>query len=427
MKILPIAATILGLISLSLTGCASPVGSHEVSETQRHGSEGHPESGHSEAGHHEHKLVVTSPLRKDVISTQQYVCQIHSCKHIEVRALQRGYLEEICVKEGQAVKKGKLMFKLLPIVYQAKLASEEAEVERIQIELENAQALAAKGYVSPPEIALKKAGLTKAKANLELARAELSFASVTAPFDGIVDRQRAQLGSLIEEGDILTTFSDNSLMWVYFNVPETRYLEYQADLNKQKADERESEVDDDTDDAGDRRDADDDHADDDHDDDGDDDRASDHRQLRIELKLANGQIFPHPGTIGAIEADFNNTTGNISFRADFPNPDGLLRNGQTGTILIHSVLKDAVVIPQRATFEILAKQYVYVVDGKNVVHQRDITVQIEQDDVFVIEKGLQEGDRIILEGIRQVRDGDQVSYEFQAPEVVLGNLKHHAE
>jgi membrane fusion protein (multidrug efflux system) len=383
MKISAIAAIILGLVSVSLSGCLTQADSHEGSSSGSHNSDSH-----GEAGHRAHKIVVTSPLKKDVISTQQYVCQIHSCQHIEVRALERGYLEEICVKEGQAVKKGELMFKLLPVLYQAKLASEEAEVQKIQIELDNAQALLKKGFVSQPEIALKKAELAKAKANVALAQAELGFASVKAPFDGIVDRQQNQLGSLIEEGDILTTFSDNSTMWVYFNVPEARYLEYKAELDNN-------------------------------------DGNVDH--LQIELKLANGQIFPQKGKIGAIEADFNNTTGNIAFRADFPNPDGLLRNGQTGTILIHRPLADAIVIPQRATFEILAKQYVYVVDKDNVVHQRDITKQSEQDDIFVIEKGLDENDKIILEGIRQVRDGDKVEYEYQAPEEVLANLKYHAE
>jgi membrane fusion protein (multidrug efflux system) len=221
-----------------------------------------------------------------------------------------------------------------------------------------------------------------------LAQAELNFASVTAPFDGIVDRQRNQLGSLISEGDVLTTFSDNSVMWVYFNVPESRYFEYKSDLESGSAEAE---------------------------------------QLRIDLKLANGEIFPQEGVIGAIEADFNNTTGNIPFRADFANPSGLLRNGQTGTILIRRTLKDALVIPQRATFEILDKRYAYVVDEDGVVHQRGITIKREQDDIFVIASGLQESDRIILEGIRQVRDGDTIEYEFRAPDEVLGKLKYHAE
>lgn len=341
-----------------------------------------------ESEHHAHKIVVTSPVRRDVIGTQPYVCQIHSCKHIEVRALEGGYLQEIHVNEGQAVKHGDLMFQILPTLYQAKLDSEVAEAERLRIVLNNAQTLNNKGFVSPQEIALSKAELAKAQAKVALAKAELSFTSVKAPFDGIVDRQLHQLGSLIEEGEVLTTLSDNSLMWVYFNVPEARYFEYKAELDK-------------------------------------DDGRTDH--LRIELKLANGQMFPQPGKIGAIEADFNNRTGNIAFRADFPNPSSLLRNGQTGTILVHRTLQDVLVIPQRATFEILDKRYVYVVDQDNVVHQRDITIEAEQDDIFVLDGGIIEGEKIIFEGVSQVRDGAKIEYEFRAPEAILSNLKFHAE
>lgn len=385
MRIYAIATIVLALGSLALSGCASQAESSE---------ESHPEA-HETSEHHGHQIIVTSPAIKDVISTQQYVCQIHSCKHIEVRALERGYLEDIRVNEGQAVKKGELMFKIVPTLYQAKLDAEAAEAQRIEIELKNAIDLSKKGIVSVQEVALKEAELAKAKANVALARAELNFTNITAPFDGIVDRQHNQLGSLIEEGDVLTTFSNNSLMWVYFNVPEARYLEYKADLDESKA--------------------------------GDDGQAKAAHQLKIELKLANGEIFPQPGSIGAIEADFNNTTGNIAFRADFPNPTSLLRNGQTGTILIHRTLPNAIVIPQRAIFEILAKQYAYVVDDENTVHQRDITIESVLDDIFVIKDGLKEGDKIILEGIQQVRDGDKVQYEFRNPEEVLKNLKYHAE
>lgn len=385
MKISAIPVLFVALMLPSLSGCMSEAASHEQSHEDSHAE------AEGEAGHHAHKIVVTSPVKQDVISTQPYVCQIHSCQHIEIRALEGGYLQEIRVKEGQSVKKGDLMFQILPTLYQARLESEVAEAERLQIALNNAVRLNEKGIVSPQEIALKKAELAKAQAKVMLAKTELNFTSVQAPFDGIVDRQRNQLGSLIEEGDVLTTFSDNSVMWVYFNVPEARYLEYKAELMK----------------------------------DGDDDDNDEH--LQIELKLANGQIFPHKGRIGAIEADFNNVTGNIPFRADFSNTDGLLRNGQTGTILIHRPMKDVLVIPQRATYEILDKRYVYVVDDEHVVHQRDITTRDEQDDIFILEDGLQEGEKIIFEGIRQVRDGDKIEYEFRPPEEILGNQKHHAE
>ena len=147
----------------------------------------------------------------------------------------------------------------------------------------------------------------------------------------------------------------------------------------------------------------------------------------IELELADHSKFPQTGKIGAIEANFNNETGNIPFRADFPNPDLLLRHGQTGTVLVNRMLKDAIVIPQRATFEIGDKRYVYVVDKDDVAHRREIVIQNETDDIFVIKTGVGVGDRIVLEGIRQVRDGEKVEYEFRPPEEVMRNLKNHAE
>jgi membrane fusion protein (multidrug efflux system) len=194
-----------------------------------------------------------------------------------------------------------------------------------------------------------------------------------------------QLGSPVEEGDMLTTLSDNSVMWVYFNVPEGKYFEYMENLNKRKDD------------------------------------------LKIELRLANGNLFNQVGTIGAIEADFNNQIGTIPFRADFPNPDRLLRHGQTGTVLISRVQRGATVIPQRAVFEILAKRYVYIVGEDNVVRQREIVVANELEDIYLIQEGIDVKDKIVLEGIRQVRDGETVHYEFEAPEKVLGHLKFHAE
>lgn len=315
--------------------------------------------------------------------------------------MESGYLEAIQVKEGQTVKQGDSLFKVVTTLYEARLDAEVAEAQLAQIEFNNTERLFQQKVVAQPEVALAQAKLTKAKAKVNLSQAELNFANIKAPFDGIIDHQRHQQGSLISEGDILTTLSDNSVMWVYFNVPESRYLEYQARPDKDN--------------------------------------------VRVELRLANGEKFPQTGKIAAIEADFNNETGNISFRADFPNPDRILRHGQTGTILLSRVVKDAVVIPQRATFEILAKKYAFIVEGKDggehdggensgehhmkhgVVRQREIVILNELDDIFLIKEGLGVNDKIVLEGIRQVRDGEEVEYEFQSPEQALKQLKYHAE
>ena len=337
--------------------------------------------------HHEahHKIVVTTPKSEDVTLTQQYVCQIHSQNHINVRALDSGYLELIAVKEGQAVKKGDLLFKIVPVLYQARLDAEKAERDLAQLELNYTQKLADKNVVSQNEVLLLKAKLAKAQAKAQQAAAELNFTNVVAPFDGIIDRLHEQIGSLIKEGDILTTLSDNSTMWVYFNVPEARYLDYMANLKKGQ------------------------------------------EEQKVELVLANGETFDQAGKINTIEAKFNNETGNIPFRADFPNPNGLLRHGQTGTVLIHRVVHNAMVIPQRATFEILDKRYAYVVGEDNVVHQREVEIQNELDDLFVLKKGLDVKDKIVLEGTRQVHDGEKVEYEFEGPELVMKNLKNRAE
>ena len=361
-----------------------------------------------QAAHEHHKILVTSPMVKDVISKQKYVCQIHSFRHIEVRAMESGYLEAIQVKEGQTVKQGESLFKVVTTLYEARLDAEMAEAQLAEIEFNNTQKLFQQKVVAQPEVALAQAKLAKAKAKVKLSQAELNFANVKAPFDGMIDHQRQQQGSLISEGDILTTLSDNSVMWVYFNVPESRYLEYQARPDKD--------------------------------------------DIKVELVLANGEKFPQLGKISAIEADFNNETGNIAFRADFPNPERLLRHGQTGTILLSRVVKNAIVIPQRATFEILAKKYAFVAEESEdsghdetdealhevkdtgepsqshcVVRQREIVILNEMDDIYLIKDGLGVNDKIVLEGIRQVRDGEKVDFEFRSPEQTLNNLKYHAE
>ena len=176
--------------------------------------------------------------------------------------MESGYLEEITVKEGQAVKKGDVMFKIVQTLYQAKWTPRRPRPRFAQLELMNIQevvprkssvSLRMRWHCSRPN-------WTGPRPRAELANAELNFTKVKAPFDGIVDRLHEQHGSLIKEGDILTTLSDNSVMWVYFNVPEKRYLEYMASSKEDKENQK------------------------------------------IELELANHDKFPQPGKIGAIEA-----------------------------------------------------------------------------------------------------------------------------
>jgi len=342
---------------------------------------------HKEDGEGEEqvKFLVTSPLIKDTTTTRQYVCQIRAIQHIELRALERGYLQEIFVDEGKSVKKGQRMFQIMPLLYNAELQKAQAEANFAEIEFLNTKALADSNVVSNQELALAKAKFDKAKAELSLAQVHLGFTDVRAPFDGIMDRFYARQGSLLEEGDLLTVLSDNSKMWVYFNVPEAEYLNYKMALKGDSI-------------------------------------------MNVQLMMANQQMFPYSGRVETIEADFNNETGNIAFRATFPNPKRLLRHGETGNVQMVVPYKDALIIPQKATFEVLEKKYVFVVDAQNVVHQREIDIAAEMPDLYVIKSGIGPQDKIMLEGIRKVRDNDKIAeFAFEDPKKVLANLNVYVE
>jgi membrane fusion protein (multidrug efflux system) len=379
MKLSQILCIVVALASLSLPAC-NPISAAEHNQ--------HPEE-------HEQKVVATSPAVQDVTVTQKFVCQIRSRTNSPISALgEGGYLEEVLVKEGQAVKKGDVMFKILPTLYKAKLAVEQAEAKLADLQYKNSKRLYDEGnYVALQEVAIKAAELEKAQAKAKLASAEVDFTEIKAPFDGIVDRQMFQKGSLVKEGDVLTTLSDNAVMWVRFNVPETHYLDDMASRPR-----------------------------------SDNGTRLELADTGIELALANGSKFKHDaGKTVTVEGQCDPETGNIQYRADFPNPEGLLRNGQTGNVLIHRTLANALVIPKRATFEILDKRYVYVLDDDNTVHQRLIQTALEMDDIFVVKTGIGAGDKILLEGVRLVREGQEVECDFIPPEKALANLKYHAE
>lgn len=330
------------------------------------------------------KFHVTSPVRMDTTQTLNYVCQIHSIRNIELRALEEGYLEEIYVDEGQFVKKGQKMFKIMPMLYEAELKKAQAEARVTEIEYQNAKSLADQNIISPNELALAEAHFNKAKAEVALAEVHLGFTTIKAPFDGIVNRLEAREGSLLEEGELLTSFSDNSKMWVYFNVPEAEYLDFQTNAKKGNLAE-------------------------------------------VNLLMANGKVFGETGKVETITGEFNNETGNIAFRATFPNPTGLLRHGETGSVLMSVPLDNSLLIPQKTTFEILDKRYVYVVGEDNVIHSRQISVLAELPHLFVVDGGLEEGDKILLEGLRLVRENQEIAYDFVQPITAISTLELYAE
>ncbi|HNO74589.1 MAG TPA: efflux RND transporter periplasmic adaptor subunit [Nitrosomonas mobilis] len=335
--------------------------------------------------HHElPKFEATTPFHKDVSLPRQYVSQIKAIMHIEIRALEKGYLEGIFVDEGQWLKKGQPMFKIMPKIYQAELQRARAEAQTAKIEYLNTKGLADENIVSPNELALAKAKLDKANAEVRFSETRLGFTDIKASFDGVMGHFNARIGSLLDEGELLTELSDIRQLWVYFNVPEADYLNFRME-------------------------------------------EGDKLGETVQLKMANGQIYDHTGVIETIVGDFDNTYGTIQFRALFPNPDRILRHGETGTILLTKHYPNAMIIPQKAVFEIMDKNYVYVINEEEKLEQRLIHIEAEMTKLFLISDGLNVSDRVLLEGIRKVNPGDKVSINLRPPEEIVPELELYTE
>lgn len=330
------------------------------------------------------KLTVTSPVKIDTSFVKEYVSQIRSIRNIEIRAQEKGFLQNIYVDEGQFVKEGQLLFRIMPKIYEAELLKAQAEAKAAEIELQNAKTLADKNVVSKSEQYIAQAKLEKARAEVALAKLHLSFTEIRAPFAGTIDRIPLKLGSLIEEGELLTSLSDNSQMFAYFNVSEPEYLDYQT-------------------------------------------HNKNHSKTKVNLRLANNEVFNSNGYVEVIESEFDSETGNIAFRARFPNPNKLLKHGETGSIQMVVPLKNAIVIPQKATFEIQDKKYVFVVDKNNVLKSKEITITGEIPDLYVVTSGIDENDKILLEGVQKVKDDEKIKYDYVSPKEVINNLRLKAE
>ena len=243
---------------------------------------------------------VTKPLLKDTIYTKDYIAQIQSIQNVEIRSQEKGYLETLHCDEGRQVKSGQLLFSIMPKLYQAEYLKAKAEAKLIGLELQNTKTLADKNIVSKTELAMVQAKLDGANAEVLMAQTHLSFTKITAPFDGTIDRIMFKKGSLIDEGTVLTKISNNNDVYAYFNMTEVEYLDYKA---RDKSDIKNT----------------------------------------ISLLLSNGNLHKYKGVIETFESEFDNETGNIAIRAKFPNPELLLKHGETGKVRMTDPIHNALV------------------------------------------------------------------------------------
>jgi len=299
------------------------------------------------------------------------------------------------VDEGAFVKEGQLLFTINNKEYTEELAKAKAvyknaiaKVNEAELELKNVLALAEKKIVSNTEIALAKNKLEAQKASLEESAAhqahvkiKLDNTKIKAPFAGIINRLPHKIGSLIEEGTLLTTISENDEVYAYFDVSEKEYLNYARNIKK---DSVTSKV--------------------------------------VSLILADGIEHGAKGVIETIEGEIDEKTGNIAFRAKFSNPDKIIKHGASGKVRLLKKYENALMIPLKSTFEIQDKLYVYVLNKKNKLEVRNIEVKHRLPHFYIVSRGLKAGDHILYEGIQNVKNDMQVSPQFVSMKSIISNF-----
>ncbi len=319
---------------------------------------------------------VTTVIKIDTSTFTDYVSEIHAIQNVEIRARVAGYLEKNFVDEGAQVKEGQILFSINNREYAEELAkakalfkSAVADVDAAELEFKNVLQLAEKKIVSSTEVALAKNKLEAQKAKMDETQAhqayvqiKLSNTEIKAPFDGIINRIPHKIGSLIDEGTLLTSISEYDEVYAYFDVSEKEYLNYARNL---KSDSVESKV--------------------------------------VTLILADGSEHYYKGKIETVEGIIDESTGNIAFRAKFPNPDKLVKHGASGRVRLRKKFNNVLVIPQKSTFEIQDKLYVYVVDKNNKIQIRNIDYVARLPHLFLVNKGIENGERIVFEGIQNVK------------------------
>jgi membrane fusion protein (multidrug efflux system) len=322
---------------------------------------------------------VVEVFKRDINIPLEYVASINANRYVEIRARVEGYLEEILVDEGKHVTQGQLLFRINDEEYkavlsraQANIISAEAETKSALVELERVRLLVSKNVVAKTELDLAEAKVEIARSRIELAKAEEKAASIQlantnirSPFDGFIDRIPFKVGSLINAGTLLTTISDIQAINAYFNVSEVEYLENLK-----------------------------------------------HGQLgdtlllnKVELILANGELYPLTGRIETMETQFEVGTGAIGVRAKFRNPQHLLKHGSTGKVRINDIRNNALLIPQKSAVEIQDKNYVFLLDQNQTVVLKSFVPIGRIGEYYVVGKGLNENDKIVYEGIQNVREG----------------------
>jgi len=354
-------------------------------------------------------VVVAEVLQRDVPITGEWVGTLEGQITAQIRARVTGYLQAKRYQEGSYVRQGDLLFLIDPRPYLASLEQAKGQLERQQALLKMSQInvarytpLAKEGAVSQRELDnatqmmdANAAAVDSAKANLDQAILNLQWTKVESPITGIAGAAQGQVGDLISESTILTTVSQVDPIRVAFPVSEREYLALAERLSQAGAPGTGQETPE-----------------------GTPPPSSEVRGKPggLEIILTNGDLYPERGTFIFVNRQVDERTGTMLVKGEFPNPKSLLRPGGYAKVrAVTSLKKGALLVPQRAVSELQGTYHVAVVDKDNKVSIRSVQPGSRFEDLWIIEKGLEPNERVIVEGLQKVRDGTLVNVQTAAP------------
>ncbi|WP_339917835.1 efflux RND transporter periplasmic adaptor subunit [Yeosuana marina] len=306
---------------------------------------------------------------KTITGYQEYPTNIEGIINSNVRAKVSGYIQKVFVDEGQKVKKGQTLFKLETQSLSQDADAAKARINVAQVEVNKLIPLVEKNIISPVQLETAKANLVQAKANYSSIVANIDYATVKSPVDGYVGSINFRQGSLISPNDAtpLTTVSDIKQVYAFFSMNEANYLDFLQSAKGASLKEKIANF------------------------------------PEVSLILANGNTYAEKGKIQTSSGQINQNTGTVSFRAVFNNPNQLLTNGNSGKIKVPTIYKDAIVIPQEATYEEQGHVMVFKIGENNMVTTSLIKIKASIDNLYVVESGVKEGDKIVTTGVGKLK------------------------
>jgi membrane fusion protein (multidrug efflux system) len=345
---------------------------------------------------------VITVLPQSTLLYKDYATKLQGQQTVEIRSKIAGYIEQILVDEGASVKKGQVLFRLNANDIQATVRSAEAQVKVAEadvniarVNFEKTKPLVDKNIISKFDLESaestmksKEAQWAQAKANLENAKANLQYTLITSPADGTIGNFPYRVGSLVSSSTVepLTTVSNTVNMYAYFSFNEKDFLTMTKGLEGKNLKEKFAKL------------------------------------PSVSLVMADNSVYEQSGRIETASGLVDPQTGAINVRASFPNSEGILRSGGSGMVRIPQLIDSVLIVPQKTTYELQGKHFIYVVGSDNKVHNIEIEILAGNlKDSYVVTGGLKAGDKVVLEGIAALRNDTEIKPKL----VDIGNLSEN--